>query len=112
MRKSFHLIALASVMMSLCIPVCAQQPQSDSIKVLPDELIEKVKAYDNYYYKLEKGILHIQIIDSDYFKERSWSPLPGDPTEGTARIRINYHPGKDATFIIRHSPDDIRQSGR
>lgn len=63
-------------------------------------------------YKLEKGILHIQIIDLDYFKERSWSPLPGDPTEGTARIRINYHPGKDATFIIRHSPDDIRQSGR
>jgi len=63
-------------------------------------------------YKLEKGILHIQIIDLDYFKERSWSPLPGDPTEGTARIRINYHPGKDATFIIRHSPDDIRQSGQ
>ena len=63
-------------------------------------------------YKLEKGILHIQIIDLDYFKERSWSPLPGDPTEGTARIRINYHPGKDATFIIRHSPDDRRQSGR
>ncbi len=63
-------------------------------------------------YKLEKGILHIQIIDLDYFKERSWSPLPGDPAEGTARIRINYHPGKDATFIIRHSPDDIRQSGR
>ena len=63
-------------------------------------------------YKLEKGILHIQIIDLDYFKERSWSPLPGDPTEGTARIRINYYPGKDATFIIRHSPDDIRQSGR
>ena len=62
-------------------------------------------------YKLEKGILHIQIIDLDYFKERSWSPLPGDPTEGTARIRINYHPGKDASFIIRHSPDDIRQSG-
>ena len=63
-------------------------------------------------YKLEKGILHIQIIDLDYFKERSWSPLPGDPTEGTARIRINYHPGKDASFIIRHSPDDIRQSGQ
>ena len=63
-------------------------------------------------YKLEKGILHIQIIDLDYFKERSWSPLPGDPTEGTARIRINYHPGKDASFIIRHSPDDIRQSGK
>ena len=62
-------------------------------------------------YKLEKGILHIQIIDLDYFKERSWSPLPGDPTQGTARIRINYHPGKDASFIIRHSPDDIRQSG-
>lgn len=62
-------------------------------------------------YKLEKGILHIQIIDLDYFKERSWSPMPGDPTEGTARIRINYHPGKDASFIIRHSPDDIRQSG-
>ena len=63
-------------------------------------------------YILEKGILHIQIIDLDYFKERSWSPLPGDPTEGTARIRINYHPGKDASFIIRHSPDDIRQSGK
>ena len=63
-------------------------------------------------YKLEEGILHIQIIDLDYFKERSWSPLPGDPTEGTARIRINYHPGKDASFIIRHSPDDIRQSGQ
>ena len=63
-------------------------------------------------YKLEKGILHIQIIDLDYFKERSWSPMPGDPTEGTARIRINYHPGKDASFIIRHSPDDIRQSGQ
>ena len=63
-------------------------------------------------YKLEKGILHIQIIDSDYFKERSWSPLPGDPTEGTARIRINYHPGKDASFIIRHSPDDTRQTGQ
>lgn len=62
-------------------------------------------------YKLEKGILHIQIIDLDYFKERSWSPLPGDPTEGTARIRINYHPGKDASFIIRHSPDDTRQTG-
>ena len=62
-------------------------------------------------YKLEKGILHIQIIDLDYFKERSWSPLPGDPTQGTARIRINYHPGKDASFIIRHSPDDTRQSG-
>ena len=62
-------------------------------------------------YKLEEGILHIQIIDLDYFKERSWSPLPGDPTEGTARIRINYHPGKDASFIIRHSPDDTRQSG-
>ena len=63
-------------------------------------------------YKLEKGILHIQIIDLDYFKERSWSPMPGDPTEGTARIRINYHPGEDASFIIRHSPDDIRQSGQ
>ncbi len=62
-------------------------------------------------YKLEKGILHIQIIDLDYFKERSWSPLPGDPTQGTARIRINYHPGKDASFIIRHSPDDTRQTG-
>ena len=63
-------------------------------------------------YKLEEGILHIQIIDLDYFKERSWSPLPGDPTEGTARIRINYHPGKDASFIIRHSPDDTRQTGQ
>lgn len=63
-------------------------------------------------YKLEKGILHIQIIDLDFFKERSWSPMPSDPTEGTARIRINYHPGKDATFIIRHSPDDLRQTGR
>ena len=63
-------------------------------------------------YKLEEGILHIQIIDLDYFKERSWSPMPGDPTEGTARIRINYHPGKDASFIIRHSPDDTRQTGQ
>ncbi len=63
-------------------------------------------------YKLEKGVLHIQIIDSDYFKERSWSPLPGDPAEGTARIRINYHPGKGASSIIRHSPDDMRQSGQ
>lgn len=62
-------------------------------------------------YKLEKGILHVQIIDQEYFKERSWSPFPSDPTEGTARIRINYYPGRGATSIIRHNPGDQRQTG-
>lgn len=115
MRVRVLLLALISVMASSCRTVKVQQEQSNSpvsLKELSADMIAKVKAYDrDDYYKLEKGILHVQIIDPEYFKERSWSPFPSDPTEGTARIRINYYPGRGATSIIRHNPGDQRQTG-
>ena len=46
MRNRVLLLALISMMMLLCIPACAQHLQSDSIKILSDELIAKIKSYE------------------------------------------------------------------
>ncbi len=46
MRKRVLLPALASMMMSLCIPARAQYLISDSVKLLSDEQIAKVKSYE------------------------------------------------------------------
>ena len=40
------MLALTSMLMSLCIPVCAQHLQGDSVKLLLDEQIAKVKSYE------------------------------------------------------------------
>lgn len=70
MRKRVFLLALTSVLMSLCIPAFAQQPQGDSTVALRDvtaELIEKVKSYDMTH---EEAIeFHKKLVESEYVIE-------------------------------------------
>ena len=69
MRKKVLLLALTSMLMSLCIPAIAQQSQSDStvsLSQLTAEMIEKVKAYEESG-KLEEYeyIIEIKQISAD-----------------------------------------------
>ncbi|MBR4593838.1 MAG: hypothetical protein IKO33_04565, partial [Bacteroidaceae bacterium] len=69
MRKTVLLLALTSMLMSLCIPAIAQQPQSDStvsLSQLTAEMIEKVKVYE-VSGKLEEYeyIIEIKQISAD-----------------------------------------------
>ena len=72
MKKKVLLLALASILVSLCIPACAQQSQSDStvsLSQLTAEMIEKVKPYE-VSVKLEEleeyeYIIEIKQISAD-----------------------------------------------
>ena len=69
MRKKVLLLALTSMLMSLCIPAIAQQSQSDStvsLSQLTAEMIEKVKVYEESG-KLEEYeyIIEIKQISAD-----------------------------------------------
>ena len=66
MRKRVLLPALASIMMSLCIPACAQHIHSDSIQVFSDEEIAKIKSYEmtsKERVKKDKTITDCYIIE-------------------------------------------------
>ncbi len=70
MRKRVLLLALTSMLMLLCIPTFAQQPQRDSTVALRDvtaELIEKVKSYDMTH---EEAIeFKRKLVESEYVIE-------------------------------------------
>ena len=72
MRKKVLLLALTSVLMSLCVPMGAQQPQSDStvsLSQLTAEMIEKVRPY--HYGMTHEEYLKLQrkSIESEYIIE-------------------------------------------
>ena len=89
MRKRVLLLALTSVMMSFCIPVFAQQPQSDSTVALRDvtaELIEKVKSYDMTH---EEAIeFHKKLVESEYVIEIG---IKTTATRRPIKYRRGYH---------------------
>jgi len=72
MRKKFLLIALVSMMMSLCIPACGQQPQSDSI--LTADIIANVKPYvKSLETVFDRYVIEIGDISEETMARRSGS---------------------------------------
>ena len=72
MRNRINNFALASVLMSLCVPACAQQPQSDStvsLSQLTAEMIEKVRPYHYGMTHEEYRELQRKSIESEYIIE-------------------------------------------
>lgn len=69
MRKKVLLLALTSMLMSLCVPACAQQPQSDStvsLSQLTADMIEKVRPYHYDMTHEEYRELQRKSIESEY----------------------------------------------
>ena len=72
MRKKFLLIALISVLMSLCIPACGQQSQSDSI--LTADIIANVKPYvKSLETVFDRYVIEIGEISEETMARRSGS---------------------------------------
>ena len=72
MRNRFLYFALTSMLMSLCVPACAQQPQSDStvsLSQLTAEMIEKVRPYHYGMTHEEYRELQRKSIESEYIIE-------------------------------------------
>ena len=70
MRKRVLLLALTFMMMSLCIPAFARQPERDTTVALrdnPSELIEKVMSYDMTHE--EEIEFHKKLVESEYVIE-------------------------------------------
>ena len=75
MRNRVLLLALTSVLMSLCIPAIAQQPQADSTVRLIDltaDIIANVKAYVPGPMKIQKNTARCGICQrrKDDYKNR------------------------------------------
>ena len=83
MRKKFLLIALVSMMMSLCIPACGQQTQSDSI--LTADIIAKVKPYvKSLETVFDRYVIEIGDISEETIPRRSGGE---QYTERTYKVR-------------------------
>ena len=114
MRKRVLLLALASMMMSLCIPACAQLEQSDStvsLTQLTADMIEKVNAYaPPTILKEYEYIIEIKPISDEIKKYPSSNQILTVPEGITIKDLLNQLPGVETDSegrLITKSRKDI-----
>ena len=115
MRNRVLLLSLASILMSFCIPACAQQSQSDSTVRLIDltaDMIAKVKPYEpprilnDYEYLFE-----IKSISDEIRNDPSDDRILAVPEGITIKELLDQLPGvktdKDGRLITKSRKDIV-----
>ena len=112
MRNRILLLALTSMIMSLCIPAYAQQSEDSVLKRLTADMIEKVKIYEpprilkDYEY-----IIEIKPISDEIKSDINGNKILTVPEGITIKELLNRLPGvekdKDGRMITKSRKDIV-----